>query len=415
MFASSDHSSLFGRAWSRTLSRRLMQSSAVLVPEKSLWFQLFFSIGLVMLATLFRFLFGEAFGITSVFLLYHPAVLVAAWYGRLRAGLFATVFSIFVATVLWAEPRVEDLKLDDWVTVSLFFVIGVFQCFLIDVLQRAVRAQNKAREELTVAREALRHHADELEGKVLERTVMLKRSVVELQEISYTLVHDLRAPLRAMRSFAEILLQDYGDKVDQSGQEHLNRIKEAAARMDELIRDVLAYSGVMGQPITIETVNLEKIVDAVIRDYPQIQLRRPKLSVVRPLSPVLGNPSLIVQCVSNLLTNAVKFVAPGTTATIRIWTEQRDDTVRLKIQDNGLGIAPSFHQKIFEPFQKVHVGSEGHGIGLAIVRKSVQRMNGKVGLESEPGKGSTFWIELPAAAKSKDRNDIAHPIIAENV
>ncbi len=401
MFASSDNSSTFGRSWLISLLRRLAESPAVLVPEKPFWFQLSFSIALVMLATLFRYIFGTAFGITSVFLLYHPAVLIAAWYGRLRAGLLTTLLSILVATLLWAEPRAVDLQLDDWVTLSIFLAIGVFQCFLIDILQRAVLAQKRAKEELNMARERLRHHAEELEAKVQERTLMLRQSVVELQELSYTLVHDLRAPLRAMRSFAEIVTQDHSEKMDEAAREYLKRIMDAALRMDDLIRDVLAYSGVVGQPITIEAVDLEKLVDAVIRDYPQVQMKHATFSVIRPLHPVMANPSLVVQCLSNLLTNAVKFVAPGAQAKIRIWTEQRDDYIRLNIQDNGLGIPSTLHTKIFEPFQKGHVDFDtpGHGIGLAIVKKAVERMKGGIGLQSEPKKGSTFWVELPAVTQ----------------
>jgi signal transduction histidine kinase len=124
------------------------------------------------------------------------------------------------------------------------------------------------------------------------------------------------------------------------------------------------------------------------------------VTVAKPLGRVLGQDSLLTQALSNLLTNAVKFVAPGRASSVRVWTQRKDGRVRLVVEDNGVGISPEHVSKLFAPFVRLQATAEyeGTGIGLAIVKKAAERMNGSVGVESLPGDGSRFWIELPEAA-----------------
>lgn len=248
------------------------------------------------------------------------------------------------------------------------------------------------------AEAALAAQAEELEKKVNERTAALQQTVGELESFSYSISHDLRAPLRAMQSFALILSQECGDQVGPQGQDYIRRITTAAERMDRLIRDVLNYSRVARAEPTLTRVQLDKLIREVIESYPPFQPPKAKVQLKGPLPTVMANEGVLTQCVSNLLGNAVKFVAPGTIPAVEIWCEPAaPGWVRLSFKDNGIGIEARLHEKVFGMFERLSTTYEGTGIGLAIVKKGIERMGGKVGLISAPGQGSTFWLELQLA------------------
>jgi len=249
-------------------------------------------------------------------------------------------------------------------------------------------------------REKLQAYTSELEERVQERTARLQEMVGELEAFSYSISHDLRAPLRAMQQYSHVLLEDYKGKLDAQGEVYLKRIIAAGDRLDTLIRDVLAYSRVMREPLTLETVPLESLINGIIRDLPDLQPQKADVRIETPLLPVCGNPAFLTQALTNLLTNAVKFVPADRKPAVRVWTEAHQGVVRISIQDNGIGIPTEHHGRIFGLFERLHTDREyeGTGIGLAIVRKAVERMQGTVGLKSERGVGSTFWIDLKAPA-----------------
>ena len=138
----------------------------------------------------------------------------------------------------------------------------------------------------------------------------------------------------------------------------------------------------------------------MIPERPSLQVPGVQIDIASPLLPVMGHQASLSQCFSNLLDNAVKFVTPGTTPRIRVWTKAHGDMVRAWIEDNGIGLPKEASERIFGMFQRLHSNEQyqGTGIGLTLVRKAVERMGGKVGVESEPGRGSRFWIELGRAA-----------------
>jgi signal transduction histidine kinase len=206
----------------------------------------------------------------------------------------------------------------------------------------------------------------------------------------------MRAPLRSLQGFSDILLNDYADKVDADGQRFLKRIAASAARMDKLIQDVLNYSRVVRGELPLEPVDLDKLLHGIVDTYPAFTPDKAHIVLQEPLPTVLGNEAMLTQIFSNLIGNAVKFVPAGVKPQVKVWAERRTSQVRLFVQDNGIGIEPDQHEKIFSIFQQVSKDFEGTGIGLAIVKKAVERMGGRVGLESELDRGSTFWIEIPA-------------------
>ncbi|MBA4147973.1 MAG: PAS domain-containing protein [Verrucomicrobia bacterium] len=241
--------------------------------------------------------------------------------------------------------------------------------------------------------------AEKLEHTVVERTAALQQTIHSLETFNYSIAHDLRAPLRAMSGFSEAVLQDYKSKLDDEGVEYLERIRRSAVRMDRLVSDILDYGRLAQQEIPLETVNVEEVLSKVLADlHSEMQKSEATIQVQEPLPPVVANASVLNQVLLNLVSNAFKFVADGTTPTVRIRSERIGDRVRLWFEDNGIGIALEHQEKIFEIFQQLHRSEySGTGIGLALVKKGVERMSGTIGVESKAGHGSSFWIELPGA------------------
>lgn len=233
---------------------------------------------------------------------------------------------------------------------------------------------------------------------VKDMACKLKQSREALNAFAYTVSHDLRAPLRAMQGFAEALLEDCYDKIDEGGRDSARRISSAAQRMDELLSDILVYSRVDRDHMDLKTVILESVIDDVLSSMAQnIADSKATIRVDRPLPPVLGCRPILEQAVTNLVSNAVKFAKRDTAPEIRVSAQAANGTVRLSVADNGIGIAPDHFERIFNVFERLH-GIEsypGTGIGLAIVRKGIERMGGRTGVDSTLGEGSRFWIELP--------------------
>ena len=256
--------------------------------------------------------------------------------------------------------------------------------------------QKRAMEELREAKEKLSHQAAELERQVEERTASLLGAVGELQAFSYTMAHDMRAPLRAMQGFAQTILESHADKLDATGINYLGRITRSAIRLDRLVQDVLSYTKILETEAPNEPIDVDQLVRDIIETYPDWQPPKAEIEIQGELPKVLGNEAFLTQCISNLLGNAVKFVAPGTLPRVKIYPESLNSQVRIWFEDNGIGVAPANHARLFRMFERIHAAHEfeGTGIGLAIVRKAVERMGGRAGLESVLGQGSKFWIQL---------------------
>ncbi len=249
------------------------------------------------------------------------------------------------------------------------------------------------------AEELMKSEAKRLDALVVQRTARLQETIGELEAFSYSVSHDMRAPLRAMQGYANALLTDYGDRLDSDAKHYLDRIFRSANRLDLLIQDVLAYSRVSKGEIELHPLDVERLVDDIISASPELQETRARVLIERPLHRVLGHEAYLTQCISNLLGNAVKFVPAGVVPMVQIRSERLDGKVRLWLEDNGIGIDPAHHERIFQIFGQVHAEKKysGTGIGLAIVRKAVQRMNGEVGVVSDLDKGSRFWLILSEA------------------
>jgi signal transduction histidine kinase len=266
--------------------------------------------------------------------------------------------------------------------------------------RRAHVAVARSAAELAVAQRQLRQHADELERRVAERTATLRESIRSLESLSYSIAHDLRAPLRTVHSFSDILLHDYAAGLDDEARGYLRRMAAAAGHMDRLIQDLLAYGQLTRENLPREAVALDPLAVGLMESMRgEIESKRAEVRVKGALPSVFGNRALLQQVLANLISNALKFVAEGVAPRVEIFAETRGSNVRVNVRDNGIGIDPQLHQRIFGVFERLHAKERfpGTGIGLAIVQKAVERMNGTLGVESKPREGSTFWFELPRA------------------
>jgi len=244
-------------------------------------------------------------------------------------------------------------------------------------------------------------HADNLELRVRERTADLEASNRELEAFSYSVSHDLRAPLRAIQGFSRLLLEEHGRRLDDEGRDFVRRMAAAAERMDRLILDLLEYGRLGKKATEIEAIDLDAVVDDAVRHVGDLLAeRRADVRIEHPLGRARGHHATLVQALVNLLSNAAKFVQEGVDPVVRVVATRPQPTlVRLAVNDNGIGIAREHHDRVFQLFERLHDSSRyaGTGVGLAIVKRAVERMGGRVGLESETGQGATFWIELPVA------------------
>ena len=235
-----------------------------------------------------------------------------------------------------------------------------------------------------------------LEKLVAERTAKLQELVGELEHFSYTITHDLKSPLRAMKGFAEIASMMCEDGAQKEAKEALRKISSSAERMDGLITDALNYSRSVRQELPLTDVDTGALLRGLLDSYPDLQPSRAHIQVQGKLPIVLGNEAGLTQCFSNLLGNAVKFVRPGEMPRIRVWAEERDGWARIWVEDSGIGISKEMLPRVFDMFSRGSKNYEGTGVGLALVRKVTQRMGGRAGVESEEGKGSRFWLEVKA-------------------
>ncbi|BAT52548.1 two-component hybrid sensor and regulator [Nostoc sp. NIES-3756] len=253
-------------------------------------------------------------------------------------------------------------------------------------------------------RQELQNYAQELEQRVEKRTLELQEANQDLEAFNYSVSHDLRAPLRTMQGFAQALLEDYGKQLDTFGQSYLHYIADGAMQMDTLITDLLAYSRLSRSEIQMQPIDLSLVVHQAVKQLnAQIQEGQAQVTVNTPLLSVMAHPATLGQVILNLLSNAIKFVRPEVSPVIEIYCreylQEGKSWVKLWVTDNGIGIEPEHQERIFRVFERLH-GVEvysGTGIGLAIVRKALEKMGGSCGVESQLGVGSRFWIALPKA------------------
>ena len=259
----------------------------------------------------------------------------------------------------------------------------------------------------SVADNALRQSKAELEqvNEQLAQTVdKLSETNQELKNFVYIASHDIREPLRKVTAFGAILEKSLKDKVSDDDRENLHFMIDGAGRMTKMIEGLLTYSKISTQAQPHQAVDLNEIVKQLQQFELAVLLEEKQVTIeAQSLLTVEAEPVQIRQLMQNLIANGIKYQKKGNIPYITITTKPAaDGMVRIEVKDNGIGIAPEYQQSIFTMFSRLHSRSEyeGTGIGLAVCKKIVERHGGKVGVESEPDKGSTFWFTIPVAEKT---------------
>jgi PAS domain S-box-containing protein len=248
------------------------------------------------------------------------------------------------------------------------------------------------------AEDALRQLNAELEQRVAARTAELVAKNKELETFTYSVSHDLKAPLRGIDGYSRLLIQGYADRLDDEGKFFVNTIRTATEMMSQLIDDLLAYSRLERRAFAATSVNVRPLLQALVAERAEeVHARGVTLTVDIPDATVTAEPEGLAQALRNLLDNALKFTGKIPDPHIEIGGREKEKTCMLWVRDNGIGFDMRYHDRVFEIFQRLHPAEDypGTGIGMAIVRKTMQRMGGRVWAESAPGKGATFFLEIP--------------------
>ncbi len=233
--------------------------------------------------------------------------------------------------------------------------------------------------------------------RVRERTIELEFANRELEAFSYSVSHDLKGPLRAIEGFCRMLVTKHSAKLDTEGIRLLSVVCTNTKRMDDLINDLLAFSRLGQQQISKSIIDLSVLAKQVLQQFLDQAPERDLRLIVHDLPPALADPTLLSQVMVNLLANAVKYTRPKETAVIELGGHIEGSETVYYIKDNGIGFDERYTQKIFGTFERLHSADEyeGTGIGLAIVKRIIERHGGRVWAKSEPGRGSTFYFSIP--------------------
>jgi signal transduction histidine kinase len=229
-----------------------------------------------------------------------------------------------------------------------------------------------------------------------ERRLEIEQLNQELERFNYSVAHDLRSPLRGISGFSQILREDHEKELTPEAIEHLDRIQTSVSQMDALITDLLRYATIGRQKVSLEPVPLDEVLYATLGLMnPEIVNRRAEVVTTSPLPIVLGDATMLQVILQNLIGNGIKFVAPGVRPRVEIWAERLTvGTVAIYVMDNGIGIPPEARDRIFGLFERFHPQHPGTGIGLPIVHRAVERINGTIQVADGPQGGTRFQITL---------------------
>jgi PAS domain S-box-containing protein len=241
----------------------------------------------------------------------------------------------------------------------------------------------------------------ELERQVAEKTRELAERNEALETLANTLAHDLRAPMRAISNFTAVLMEEAGAKLNAQERDYFQRIERAVGQAHALLTNLLEFARLSHAPLPTTVLPLGAIVSKVVEQLSdEIERADGQVKVDEMLPEVIGNQTVLEQAIANLVGNALKFSRRGVAPVVSVSATADNGTVRLCVSDNGTGIPPEQAGKLFTPFQRLTNEKPGTGLGLSIVKKGIERMGGRVGVESQPGEGSKFWISLPRAEGS---------------
>lgn len=273
---------------------------------------------------------------------------------------------------------------------------------LLDESKKGAQALRTALADEKLAREQIKKLNDELEQKVLERTVELKATNKELETFTYSVSHDLKAPLRGIDGYSKLLQDSYKNKLDEEANIFLTNIRSSALKMNQLINDLLDYSRLERSHLNNEKINVKKLINSITSIFQkELDENNFEVNINIEEQEIEADSKGLSIALQNMIENAIKFTKEQDNPTISIDMENKNKSLIISIKDNGIGFDIKYKQKIFDIFQRLHRAEDypGTGIGLALVNKAMQRMNGKSWAESSINMGSTFYIEIPKELK----------------
>ncbi|NOZ70713.1 MAG: GAF domain-containing protein, partial [Chloroflexi bacterium] len=269
-------------------------------------------------------------------------------------------------------------------------------------LVEALSAQAAAAIKNAQLYEEIQYYAAELERRVEERTAELVQINQELEAFSYSVSHDLRAPLRAIDGFSRILAEDYGNELDEEARRLIGVVRSNAQRMGQLIDDLLSFSRVGRKALLRSEIDMVNLAHSIYYEVTDEKQREKIEFILQDLPPALADASLLRQVFTNLLSNAVKFSSTKEAPKIEVGFSVEDGETVYYVRDNGVGFEMNYAHKLFQIFQRLHSQEEfeGTGVGLSIVQRIIVRHGGRVWAESELGQGATFYFSLPSGKPS---------------
>ncbi len=252
--------------------------------------------------------------------------------------------------------------------------------------------------DLKRATAALEEINADLDRRVQERTAELEAANRELETFTYSVSHDLKAPLRSIDGYSRLLLEDYAERLDDEGRHLLDTVRHATSQMNQLIDDLLAYSRLERRELAVTQLEPRALIESLLAEWDdEMRARGIAVEVQAAGGPVTADRDGLTMALRNLIENALKFLGDSPAPAVEISCSATDEAWLFAVRDNGIGFDMRYHDRIFGIFQRLHRAEDypGTGVGLAIVRRAVERMDGRAWAESEPGKGATFFVELP--------------------